>query len=205
MPGTQNTPELLTLLLFWPKHLSGKEAVYPHIFFCYVLEVTVGCKKPHFYLKVWKPLMLKLQYFGHVMWRADSLENTLTLERLKAGEEGDDRGWDGWMASLTQWTWVWVDSGSWWWTGRPGVLQFVGLQRVGHVWVTEQLPLNHREVVCRKLTIMASGAQASSLGGTTLSPAGQQFSSFGWPGDMAPGPPGLLKLRIQEVQGAPRY
>ena len=56
---------------------------------------------------------------------------------LGAGEEGDDRGWDGWMASLTQWTWVWVNSGSWWWTGRPGVLQFMGLQRVGHDWVTE--------------------------------------------------------------------
>ena len=52
-------------------------------------------------------------------------------------EKGMDRGWDGWMASLTQWTWVWVDSGSWWWTGRPGVLQFTGLQRVGHDWVTE--------------------------------------------------------------------
>ena len=58
-------------------------------------------------------------------------------ERLKAGGEGDDRGWDGWMASLTQWTWVWVNSGSWWWTGRPGVLQFTGSQRVGYNWVTE--------------------------------------------------------------------
>ena len=47
-------------------------------------------------------------------------------ERLKAGGEGDDRGWDGWMASLTWWMWVWVNSGSWWWTGRPGVLQFMG-------------------------------------------------------------------------------
>ena len=51
-------------------------------------------------------------------------------ERLKAGGEGDDRGWDGWMASLTQWTWVWVGSGSWWWMGKPGTLQFMGLQRV---------------------------------------------------------------------------
>ena len=50
------------------------------------------------------------------------------------GGEGDDIGWDSWMASLTQWTWVWVDSGSWWWTGRPGVLRFMGLQRVGHDW-----------------------------------------------------------------------
>ena len=57
-------------------------------------------------------------------------------ERLKAGE-GDDRGWDGWMASLTQWTWVWVNSGSWWWTGRPDVLQSMGSQRVRHDWVTE--------------------------------------------------------------------
>ena len=58
-------------------------------------------------------------------------------ERLKKGAEGDDRGWDGWMASSTQWTWVWVNSGSWWWTRRPGVLQSMGSQRVGHDWVTE--------------------------------------------------------------------
>ena len=58
-------------------------------------------------------------------------------KRLKAGGEGDDRGWDGWMASPTQWTWVWVNSGSWWWTGRPGVLQSMGSQRVGHNWATE--------------------------------------------------------------------
>ena len=58
-------------------------------------------------------------------------------ERLRAGGEGDDSRWDGWMVSLTQWTWVWVNSGSWWWTGRPGVLRFMGLQRVGHDWATE--------------------------------------------------------------------
>ena len=58
-------------------------------------------------------------------------------ERLWAGGEGDDRGWDGWMASLTRWTWVWVNSWSWWWTGRPGVLRFMGLQRVRHDWATE--------------------------------------------------------------------
>ena len=58
-------------------------------------------------------------------------------EGLRAGGEGDDRGWDGWMASLTQWTWVWMNSGSWWWTGRPGVLQFMGSQRVGHDWATK--------------------------------------------------------------------
>ena len=58
-------------------------------------------------------------------------------EGLGAGGEGDDRGRGGWMASPTQWTWIWVDSGSWWWTGRPGVLWFMGLQGVGHNWATE--------------------------------------------------------------------
>ena len=58
-------------------------------------------------------------------------------ERLRAGGEGDDRGWDGWMASRTQWTWVWVNSRSCWWTGRHGVLRFMGSQRVGHDWATE--------------------------------------------------------------------
>ena len=57
-------------------------------------------------------------------------------EGLGAGGEGDDRGWDGWMASLTRWTWVWVNSGRWWWTGRPGVLWFTGWQRVRHDWAT---------------------------------------------------------------------
>ena len=58
-------------------------------------------------------------------------------EGLGAGGEGDDRGWDGWMASPTRWTWVWVDSGGWWWTGRPGVLRFMGSQRGQHDWATE--------------------------------------------------------------------
>ena len=82
-------------------------------------------------------LKLKLQYFGHLMWRVDSLERLWCWERLGAGGEGDDPGWDGWMASRTRWTWVWVNSRSWWWTGRPGVLWFMGLQRVGHDWATE--------------------------------------------------------------------
>ena len=76
---------------------------------------------------MWK---LKLQYFGHLMWRTDSLEKTLMLEKI----EGDNRGWDGWMASLTQWTWVWVCSRSWWWTGK---LQSMGSQGVGHDWAIE--------------------------------------------------------------------
>ena len=71
------------------------------------------------------------------MQRVDSLEKILTLGGIGAGGEGDDRGWDGWMAPLTWWMWVWVNSGSWWWTGRPGMLQFMGLQSVGHEWATE--------------------------------------------------------------------
>ena len=63
-------------------------------------------------------------------------------ERLKAGGEGDDRGWGGWMASPTQWTWILVNSGSWWWTGRPGMLQSMGSQRVRDNWVTELNNLN---------------------------------------------------------------
>ena len=66
----------------------------------------------------------------------DSLEKSWCWERLKAGE-GDNRGWDGWMASLTQWTWVWVNSRSWQWTGRPGILQSIGSQKVRHDWATE--------------------------------------------------------------------
>ena len=66
-------------------------------------------------------------------------------EGLGAGGEEDDRGWDGWMASLTRWTWVWVNSGSWWWTGRPGVLWFTESQRVGHDWATE---LNWQPALC---------------------------------------------------------
>ena len=88
-------------------------------------EISPGCSLVGLMLK------LKLQYFGHLMRTANSFEKTLMLGKIEAGE-GDDRGWDGWMASLTQWTWVWVDSGSWWWTGRPGVLQFMGSQRVGY-------------------------------------------------------------------------
>ena len=89
-------------------------------------------------------LKLKLQYFGHLIQRADSLEKPWCWERLKAGGEGDNRGWDGWMASLTQWTWVWASSWRWWRTGKPSVLLSMGSQRVGHDsnWTT--LPKNAR-------------------------------------------------------------
>ena len=71
-------------------------------------------------------LKLKLWYFGHLMRRVDSLERLWCWEGLGAGGEGGDRWWDGWIMSPTQWTWVWVNSGSWWWTRRPGMLCFMG-------------------------------------------------------------------------------
>ena len=81
-------------------------------------------------------LKLKLQYFGHLMRRADSLEKTLMLGKIESGKwEWQRMRW--WMASPARWTWVWVDSESWWWTRRPGVLWFMKLQRVGHDWATE--------------------------------------------------------------------
>ena len=82
-------------------------------------------------------LKLKLQYFGHLMWRANSFEKTLMLGKI---EDRRRRGWHRmrcWMASPTQWAWVWVSSGSWWRTGKPGVLQSMASQRGGHNWATE--------------------------------------------------------------------
>ena len=82
-------------------------------------------------------LKMKLKYFGHLCKEWTHWKRLWCWEGLKAGGEGDDRGWDGGMASLTQWTWVWVNYGSWWWTGRPGVLQSMGSQRDRHDWETE--------------------------------------------------------------------
>ena len=93
-----------------------------------ILKISPGCSLEGLMLK------LKLWYFGHLMRRVDSLDKTLMLG---AGREGDGREWDGWMASSTWWTWIWVNSGIWWWTGRPGVLWFMGSQILGHDWATE--------------------------------------------------------------------
>ena len=97
---------------------------------CLVLEFLLE--------RIWNSTCADLNYLTPWCW-----------ERLRAGGEGDDGGWDGWMASPTRWTWVWVDSGSWWWTGRPGVLQFMGLQRVGHDWATELNSTIVRSAVCK--------------------------------------------------------
>ena len=118
----------------WELHYKESWALANWCFWTVVLERTLESPLDSKVIQPVLPkgnLMLKLQHFGHLMQRADSFEKTLIVERLRAGREGNDRGWDGWMASLTRWTWVWVDSGSCWWTGRPGVLWFMGLQRVG--------------------------------------------------------------------------
>ena len=94
-------------------------------------EISPGCSLEGLMLK------LKLQYFGHLIEELTRWKRPWCWERLRAGGEGFDRGWDGCMASLTQWTWVCVNSGSWWWIGKPGVLQSIGSQSVRHNWVTE--------------------------------------------------------------------
>ena len=94
-------------------------------------EISPWCSLEELMLK------LKLQYFGDLMRRADLLGKTLMLGGIRGRRRRRDRGWDGWMASPTRWTWVWVKSGSWWWTGSPGMLQFMGSQRVEQNWATE--------------------------------------------------------------------
>ena len=94
-------------------------------------EISPGCSLEEMMLK------LKLQYFGHLMRRVDSLEKLWCWQGLGAGGEADNRRWDVWMAWLTQWTWVWVNSRSWWWKGWPGMLRFMGLQTVRHDWATK--------------------------------------------------------------------
>ena len=96
----------------------------------YILkEISPGCSLEGLMLK------LKLQY--HLMWRADSFEKTLMLGKIKGGRRTGWQRWDGWMASPTEWTWIWINFRSLWWTRRPGRLQFLGLQRVRHEWATE--------------------------------------------------------------------
>ena len=94
-------------------------------------EISPGCSLEGLMLK------LKLQYFGHLIWGVDSLEKTLMLGGIGGRRRRGRERMDGWMASPTRWTWVWVNSGIWWWTGRPGMLQFMGSQRVRHDWATE--------------------------------------------------------------------
>ena len=109
-------------------------------------------------------LTLKLQYFGHLMRRADSRKRPWFWERLRAGGEEGNRGWDGWMASPTQWTWVQAKSRRWWRTGKPGVLQSMG-SRSRHNWVTELTWMTDPPVLstCLNLASPAVHLSATSL------------------------------------------
>ena len=82
-------------------------------------------------------LKLKLQYFSHLMWRADSFEKTLLLGKIEGGRRRGQQRMRWLDSSTIQWIWVWVSSRSWWWTGKPGLLQSMGSQRVRHDWATE--------------------------------------------------------------------
>ena len=136
----------------WMWELDHKEswALKNWCFWTVVLEKTLesplDCKEI-------KPVNVKRKWVLNIHWKDWCWSsNTLATwceelthwkrprhwERLKAGGEWGDRGWDGWMASWTQWTWVWASSRSWWWTGKHDVLQSMGLQRTGHDWGTEQ-------------------------------------------------------------------
>ena len=134
-------------------------------------EISPGCSLERLMLK------LKLQYFGHLMQRVDSLEKTLMLGGIGSGGEVDDRGWDDWMASPTQRTWVWVNSGRWWWTGRPGVSQFMGSQRVRHDWVTELNWTNHYDLNAHTaLTLFSPDQFILSVVSTSLWPHESQHA-----------------------------
>ena len=111
-----------------------------------------ACCSSHLSFLVWNSNSLATWYE-----ELTHLKRPWCWQRLKAGGEADDRGWEGWMASLTQWTWVWVASGSWWSTGRSAVLRFMGSQRVGHDWATE---LNCTEPDHKPQTLIQHGTQS---------------------------------------------
>ena len=90
-------------------------------------------------------LKLKLQYFGHLMWRVNSLEKTPMLGNIEGRRRRDNKGWDGWLVSPTQWIWIWVDSRSWWCTGRPGMLWFMGSQSLTRLSDWTELIQMHSE------------------------------------------------------------
>ena len=118
-------------------------------------------------------LKLKLQYFGHLMWRTDSLEKTLMLGKIEGRKRRDNKGWDGWIASSTRGTWVWASFGSRWWTGKPGVLQSMGSQTAGHNWATKLNWCYSSHMLARSWVVGDSGlpfpmSQFFTLGGQSI-------------------------------------
>ena len=138
------------VVMYWCESWTTKKAERQRIdafdLWCWTrLESPFDCKEIQSILKEISPeyslkwLMLKLKLNTLATWCEELThwKRSWCWERLKAGGEGDDRGWDGWMASPTWWTWVWASSGSWWWTGKSGMLQSMGSQRGEHNWVTK--------------------------------------------------------------------
>ena len=146
------------------KEIQPKESI--------LKEISPGCSLEGLMLK------LKLQCFGHLMRRTDIFEKTWCWERLRVGGEGDNRGWDGWMASSTQWKWVWVSSGNWWWMGKPGVPQSMGLQRAGRDRATGlNWTVSWHHCCCfikEHLSPVLADAQAKA------SPGNKQKTGFSW-------------------------
>ena len=119
-------------IIYWCMWLLNSPAIVIllSVFFLYIVKVCC------IYFNI--PVLGTSEFMNAIFCFLIDLFITIWCwEGLGTGGKGDDRGWDGWMASLTQWMWVWVNSGRWWWTGKPGVLRFMGPQRVGHDWETE--------------------------------------------------------------------
>ena len=144
---------------------------------------------------------------SHLMRRADSFEKILMLGKIGGGRRRGDRGWDGWMASLTQWAWSWVNSGSWWCTGRPGVLRFMGSQRVEHDWATELNWCMLSHFICVRL--FATPRTVACQAPLSMGFSRQEYWSgfpFPTPGDLPdPGvePMSLISLALGSLPLAP--
>ena len=171
-----------------PTELSGKSSAWLMLLNCDVGEdswESLG-------LQEIKPVNPKGNQSWIFIGRTDAEAETLILwppngknwllgkdpDVVKAGGEGDSRGWDGWMASLTRWTWVWARSRSWWWTGKPGMLQSLGWQRVGHDWVTEHMKIGlhcYRTATIRTTDVLFS----FSVLGFSLKCCGKEYCEKG--------------------------
>ena len=135
----------------------------------------IQMRKLLFYIKIYKATAMKTFCYWYKDNQNFHWKRLWCWEGLGAGGEGDNRGWDGCRASLTRWVWVWVNSGSWWWTGRPGVLRCMGMQRVGHDWVTE---LNWTEWLV--MLSCFKSLESSSIG-CVLYPGSVTYISFSYP------------------------
>ena len=133
-------------------------------------EISPGCSLVGLMLK------LKLQYLAIWCEELTHLKRPWCWERLRAGGEEDDRGWDGWMASPTQWTWDWVDSRSWWWTGRPVVLWFTRLQ--SQMWLSDWTELKSLRLSLIISYLLISLSWSSVIGFTDFSAKISLFSEF---------------------------